>query len=71
LNTKFGIGSFYSIDSRGHTGSYNHHSEALAISLSFIIIMVLISDIKMYTWFSTGLVIGFVTIIVTILFFIV
>lgn len=36
-----------------------------------IVIMVLISDIKMYTWFSTFLVIGVLTILGTIGFFVV
>ena len=70
LSTRFGLGSIYSIDSHGHTGSFSHHCEVLAISLSIIVIMILISDIKMYTWFSTIIVIGILTIIVTIVFFI-
>lgn len=44
-------------------------AEALAIEITCIVILVLITDIKMYTWFSTFMVIGVVTVLGSAAFF--
>lgn len=71
INTRYGLGTYYSIDSSGHTGGYHLNSQALSISLTIIVIMILISDIKMYTWFSTIIVILILTFGLTLTFFLV
>lgn len=68
--TRYGLGTYYAIDSSGHLGSFSHHSQVLAISLSFIVIMVIVSDIRTYTWVMGVVIIGIITVIGTIVFFI-
>lgn len=71
VNARYGLGSYYSIAENGRVGTFSDHTFVMSISLSFIIIMVLISDIKSHNWFSGLFVVVFITIIITIIFFIV
>ena len=71
LVTRYSLGSTAIIGPDGTPGDFALFSEALAIEITIIVIVVLITDIKMYTWFSTFLVIGVLTIIGTIGFFLV
>lgn len=70
VNVRFGLGSYYAIEENGRVGTFSDHATIMSYSLSFIIIMVLICDIKSYNWFSGLFVVVFITIIITLLFFI-
>lgn len=68
---KFSIGGTDIIHENGYTSDFSHNAESTALSLSLVVVMVLISDIKMYTKFSGIFVIGILTILGTIAFFLV
>ena len=69
--SKFSLGSSDIVDGNGFTGDFAHKAEADSISLCLIVVMVLIADIKMYTYFSGIFVIGILTVLGTVGFFLV
>ena len=69
--TKFSVGSTEIIEENGFPADFSHKAEADSISLCLIVVMVLISDIKMYTYFSGVFVIGVLTVLGTVGFFLV
>lgn len=71
VSSRFSLGSIESIGETGQPGDYGHQAEQFALCLTFISVMVLIMDIKMYTLFSSLFVILFLTIIGCIVFFLV
>ena len=69
--TRFSVGCTEIIDGDGHPGDFTHSMSVQAISLCLGVVLVLLSDIKMYTYFSTIFVIIVLTILGTVGFFLV
>lgn len=69
--TRFSMGSTSVMDSEGHTPDFGHQAQALSISLCLSVVYVIISDFKMYTYFLILIVIGLLTVVGTVGFFLI
>jgi hypothetical protein len=69
--TRFSMGSTSVMDSEGHTPDFGHQAQALSISLCLSVVYVIISDFKMCTYFLILIVIGLLTVVGTVGFFLI